>query len=150
MAYTGCIHWHFTKYGINTIFYFTAYEGTLVSVLNNCSQLTREEVCNRLWSSTKTMIDTFKTIPLQKYGMYERQKYNYSSAYILASTSLTLLAQVLTKSGTNYDNGPIFWKCVMSLVKPFSCRERHKATPQDLKEWKQMSDYTSVWLTAVG
>ena len=131
--------------GTNTIFYFTAYDGTLLSILNNCSQLTREEVCNRLWSSTKPMIDTSKILPLQKYGMYERQKYIYSHTYILASSSLTLLAQVLTKSGKNYDNGPIFWKCVMSLVKPFSYRERHKATAKDLKEWKQISDSTSVW-----
>ena len=44
MTFTGMVHCHFTKYGMDAIFYFPTHDGTLVSILKGHSQFTREEI----------------------------------------------------------------------------------------------------------
>ena len=122
MTYTGVVHRHFIEYGMDAIFYFTTHDGSLVSILEGHSQFTREEVSKQSAELYKNRDNTSKTLPLEKYDMYDIQNLRFSAAFILASISPALRAQVLTKAGKDYDNGPIVWMFVMGLVQSSSYR----------------------------
>jgi hypothetical protein len=92
MTYIGLIHCHFTEYGMDAIFYFTMHDETLVSILKGHSQFTREEVNRQSTALYKNRDDTSKTLPLEKYDVYDLQNLQYSAAFILASISPALRA----------------------------------------------------------
>ena len=122
MTYTGMVHRHFVEYGLDAIFYFPTHDGTLVSILEGHSQFTREEISKQSLKLFNNRDDATKILPLERYDMYDLQNLRFSAAFILASISPTLRAQVLTKAGKDYDNGPIIWMYVMGLVQSSSYR----------------------------
>lgn len=122
MTYIGFVHRHFQEYGMDAIFYFPTGDGTLVSIIEGHSQFAREEIHRQSTMLYKHHDDLSKTLPLERYDMYDVQNLRFSAAFILASISPALRAQVLTKAGKNYDNGPIVWMFVMGLVQSSSYR----------------------------
>jgi hypothetical protein len=71
MTYTGVVHCHITKCGMDTIFYFPTHDGTLVNILEGYSQFTREEVSKQSADLYKNHNNTSKTLPLEKYDMHD-------------------------------------------------------------------------------
>ena len=122
MTYIGLVHRHFIEYGMDTVFYFQTSDGTLVNILDGHSQFTKEEVHKQSSDLFKNRDDATKTLPLERYDMYDLQNLRFSAAFILGSISPALRAQVLTKAGKDYDNGPIVWMYVMGLVQSSSYR----------------------------
>ena len=122
MTFTVVVHCHFTKYGMDTIFYFPTHNGTLVSILEDYLQFTREEISKQSLNLFNNRDDTSKTLPLEWYDMYDLQNLWFSAAYILASILPALSPQVLTKVGKDCSNGCIVWIFVMGLVQSLSYR----------------------------
>ena len=122
MTYTGVVHRHLSEYGMDAIFYFPTHDGTLVNIIEGHSQFTREEVSKQSLELYKNKDDATKNLPLERYDMYDLQNLRFSAAFILASISPALRAQVLTKAGKDYGNGPIVWMYVMGLVQSSSYR----------------------------
>ena len=113
MTYTGLVHSHFIKDGMDMVFYFQTSDGTLMNILDGNSQFTKEEVHKQSLDLFKNQDDESKTLTLQKYNMYNLQNLWFSAAFILGPISLALQAQVLTKAGKDYNNGSIVWMNVM-------------------------------------
>ena len=122
MTYIGLVHRHFIEYGMDALFYFTTHDGTLVNILQGHSQFTKDDVSKQSTELYKNRNDTLLTLPLERYDMYDLQNLRFSAAFILNSISPALRAQVLTKSGNDYNNGPIVWMYVMGLVQSSSYR----------------------------
>lgn len=122
MAYNDLIHCHFTKYGLALIFYFTTHDGTLVRILEDHSQFTREEVSKQSTELYQNQDNTSKTLPLEKSDMHNFQNPWFFAAFILPSISPVLQAQILNKAEKNYDNGPTVCMYVMVLAQPTSYR----------------------------
>ena len=122
MTYIGLVHCHFIKYGMDALFYFTTHNGTLVSILQEHSQFTKDDVSKQSTELYKNCNDTSLTLPLEHYDMYDLQNLRFSAAFILNSISPALQAHVPTKSGNDYNNRPIVWIYVMGLVQSSSYR----------------------------
>jgi Zinc knuckle len=122
MTYVGLVHRHLIEYGMDTIFYFTTQDGNLVNIIDGHSQFTKDEVSKQVMELYDNRDNTFKNLPLERYDMYDLQNLHFSAAFILASISPVLQAQVLTKAGPNYNKGPIVWMYVMNLVQSSSYR----------------------------
>jgi hypothetical protein len=122
MTYIGLVHCHFIEYGMDALFYFTTHDGTLVNILQGHSQFTKDDVSKQSTELYKNCNDTSLTLPLECYDMYDLQNLRFSAAFILNSISPALRAQVLTKSGNDYNNGPIVWMYAMGLVQSSSYR----------------------------
>ena len=74
MTFTGVVYCHFTEYGMDAIFYFPTHDGTLVNILQGHSQFTREEISKQSLELYNNRDDTTKTLPLERYDMYDLQR----------------------------------------------------------------------------
>ena len=74
MTFTGVVHCHFTKHGMDTIFYFPTHNGTLVNIHKGHLKFTREEMSKQSLNLFNNRDDTSKTLPLERYDMYDLQK----------------------------------------------------------------------------
>ena len=122
MTYIGLVHRHFVEYGMDALFYFVTPVGSWVSILDGHSQFTREEVYKQAMALFAAKDDASKSLPSERYDVFDVQNLRFSAAFILASISPALRSQVLTKAGKDYDNGPIVWMYVMGLVQSSSYR----------------------------
>jgi hypothetical protein len=121
-SYSGLAHRHFVEYGMDSVFYFTNPDGNWVNILNSHSQFSREEVSRQTAVLIANQHDSSLLLPSARYDMYDMQNLRFSAAFILASITPHLRAQVITKAGVDYNNGPVVWMYVMGLVQSGSYR----------------------------
>jgi Zinc knuckle len=120
--FTGQVHRHFIEYGMDSVFYFKTSDNVWVNILDGHTQFSREEISYQSEILFKNSANLNYSAPHERYDMYDLQNLRFSASYILSSISAHLRAQVLTKVGLQYDNGPVVWMYVMGLVQSSSYR----------------------------
>jgi hypothetical protein len=120
MDYVASVERHFVKHGLETIFFFKK-DSDWINILTGHPRFSREDIqlqCRNLFNNRN---NASLTLPQERYDIFDANlNLPWSAAYILNSVSPELRAQLLTKSGDDYNKGPIVWMILMTTIQSSS------------------------------